>query len=103
MHDYSSLVQLSPGARRERVGSLAPLLEAVLAARMVEREQLCRRGMKAPELASARGKTLGALENYAAALVALAWPVPRGVLQEIRLHRALLGVRERAAPSGDLG
>lgn len=103
MHDCSSLVRLSPGARRERVGSLAPLLEAVLAARLVEREQLRRPGMKAPELAGARGRTLGALENYAAALVALAWPVPRGMLREIRLHRALLGVRERAARSADLG
>jgi hypothetical protein len=71
---------------------LGPLLEAVVAARLVEREQLRRHGIKAPELAGARGKTLGALESYAAALGILAWPVPRDVLQEIRLHRALLGV-----------
>ena len=103
MRNYSRFVRLSPGARRECVGSLAPLLEAVVAARLVEHEQLRRRGITAPQLAGARGKTLGALENYAAALGTLAWPVPRGVLQEIRLHRALLGVKARAASSGDLG
>jgi hypothetical protein len=77
----------------ERVRSLEPLLDAVAEARGSEREHQCRRGITAPELTRLRQETLRALENYAAALESLSWPVPRAVLQEIRLHRALLGVR----------
>lgn len=78
--------------RRDQVASLAPLLDAIVAARLAEKEQQCRRGITAAELSRVRGQTLGALEDYADALEVLAWPVPRAVLQEIRLHRALLGV-----------
>jgi hypothetical protein len=85
------------GARREQVRSLAPLLDEIVAARQNEREHQCRRGITAAELARVRGQTLGALEDYASALETLAWPVPRAVLQEIRLHRALLGVVPSAA------
>ncbi len=70
---------------------MAPLLDEIVAARQAEKEQQCRRGISAAELARVRGLTLGALEDYAAALETLAWPVPRAVLQEIRLHKALLG------------
>jgi hypothetical protein len=80
------------GARHDQVRSLAPLLDEIVAARQAEKELQCRRGITAAELARVRGQTLGALEDYAAALESLAWPVPRAVLQEIRLHRALLGV-----------
>jgi hypothetical protein len=79
-------------ARREQVRSLAPLLDEIVAARLAEKEQQCRRGITAAELARIRGETLEALEGYAAALEVLSWPVPRAVLQEIRLHKALLGV-----------
>ncbi len=79
--------------RHEQVRSLAPLLEEIVVARRAERELQCRRGNTAAELARVRGETLEALEDYAAALETLAWPVPRAVLQEIRLHRALLGVQ----------
>jgi hypothetical protein len=79
-------------ARREQVRLLAPLLDEIVIARQAEKEQQCRRGITAAELARVRGQTLAALEDYAAALESLSWPVPRAVLQEIRLHRALLGV-----------
>jgi len=82
--------------RREQVRSLAPLLDEIVLARQAEREQQCRRGITAAELSRVRGQTLGALEDYAAALETLSWPVPRAVLQEIRLHRALLGVQASA-------
>jgi hypothetical protein len=79
-------------ARREQVRLLAPLLDEIVIARQAEKEQQCRRGITAAELARVRAQTLAALEDYAAALESLSWPVPRAVLQEIRLHRALLGV-----------
>ena len=79
------------GDHRERVLALAPLLDEIVAARNAEKEQQCRRGISPTELARLRGQTLCALEDYAAALETLSWPVPRAVLQEIRLHRALLG------------
>ena len=80
-----------PGAHRERVHALAPLLDEIVVARQAEKEQQCRRGITAAELARLRGETLCALEDFAAALETLSWPVPRAVLQEIRLHKALLG------------
>jgi hypothetical protein len=86
------------GARHEQVRLLAHLLDEIVAARQTEKEQQCRRGITAAELARVRGLTLGALEDYAAALETLAWPVPRAVLQEIRLHRALLGVSSGRVP-----
>jgi hypothetical protein len=81
---------------RDAVRSLSALLEAIVTARGTEREHQCRRGVTAIELARVRGETLDALEDYATALEGLAWPVPRALLQEIRLHRALLGPRRRA-------
>ena len=86
---------LSAEVHSDRVRSLGPLLHAVFVARRTEREHQCRRGITTTELAQIRSRTLGALEDYASALEALAWPVPRELLQEMRLHRALLGVRPR--------
>ena len=86
-----STLPQEPGAHRERVRALAPLLDEIVVCRQAEKEQQCRRGITAAELARLRGQTLGALEDYAAALETLSWPVPRALLQEIRLHRALLG------------
>jgi hypothetical protein len=85
-----------PNSHGDQVRSLAPLMDEIVIARQTEREHQCRRGITAAELARVRGLTLGALEDYAAALESLSWPVPRAVLQEIRLHRALLGVSSAA-------
>ena len=72
---------------------LAALLEAVQAARSAEREHQARRGVSATDIAHVRRQTLRALEDYAAALERLSWPVPRLLHQEIQLHQALLNVR----------
>ena len=88
-----------PGAHRERVRALAPLLDEIVVSRQAEKEQQCRRGITATELARLRGQTLCALEDYAAALETLSWPVPRALLQEIRLHKALLGTHPAALAS----
>jgi hypothetical protein len=85
--------RLVPSSHADRVRSLALLLDAAYEARATERVQQCRRGISSVELADLRTITLHAMEAYADAVESLAWPVPRGVLQEIRLHRALLGVR----------
>ena len=77
--------------RGDRVRALALLHDEIVVAKMAEKAQQCRRGITTAELARVRGQTLGALEDYAAALQALAWPVPRAVVQEIKLHKALLG------------
>ncbi len=79
----------------DRVRSLTLLLDAVYQARDIEKEHQCRRGITVAELTRLRQSTLLALEDYVAALDTLSWPVPRDVLQEIRLHRALLGVQAR--------
>jgi hypothetical protein len=92
-----SALPQEPGAHRERVRALAPLLDEIVSSRQAEKEQQCRRGITAAELARLRGQTLGALEDYAAALETLSWPVPRALLQEIRLHKALLGGAQPAS------
>jgi hypothetical protein len=71
---------------------LTELLGAVWAARASERAQQRRLGAPAESLATARRGTLRALEDYRDALDCLAWPVPRRIQQEIRLHRALCGI-----------
>jgi hypothetical protein len=85
------MVLHEPPVRQDRVRALAPLLDEVVAARHLEREQQARRGITAMEVARLRRQTLDALEDYSAALDTLAWPVPRAVLQEMRLYRSLLG------------
>jgi hypothetical protein len=72
---------------------LAALLEAVLAARHAEREQQRVRGVSTMDMTQVRRETLSALEDYATALERLAWPVPRLLHQQIKLHQALLNVR----------
>jgi hypothetical protein len=85
-----TLVPLTHG---ERVRTLSLLYDAAFEARAMEKHQQCRRGITAPELVRLRQETLRAMEAYADAVESLSWPVPRVVLQEIRLHRSLLGVR----------
>ena len=85
-----SLVTQSHG---EQVRTLSLLYDAAFEARAAEKLQQARRGITAPELVRVRQETLQAMEAYAEAVRALSWPVPRIVLQEIRLHRSLLGVR----------
>jgi hypothetical protein len=71
---------------------LAQLLGEVVTARESERAEQRRHGVTTDALTLARLGTLGALEDYAAALHSLSWPVPRTLQQEIRLHRALCGL-----------
>jgi hypothetical protein len=72
--------------------ALTELLGAVWAARASERAQQRRVGGPADAMTTARRGTLRALEDYCDALESLAWPVPRRIQQEIRLHRALCGI-----------
>lgn len=81
----------------EQVRTLSLLYDAAFEARAAEKHHQCRRGITAPELVRLRQDTLQAMEAYADAVESLSWPVPRVVLQEIRLHRSLLGVREHRA------
>ena len=76
---------------------LVALLEAVFAARHAEREQQRGRGVSTLDMAQVRRETLSALEDYATALERLAWPVPRLLHQQIKLHQALLNVRTSPA------
>jgi hypothetical protein len=85
--------QLELRTHGERVRTLSVLYDAAFECRAMEKLQQCRRGITAPELVRLRQDTLRAMEAYAEAVTALSWPVPRIVLQEIRLHRSLLGVR----------
>lgn len=85
--------QLVPPTHGEQVRTLSLLYDAAFEARAAEKHHQCRRGITAPELVRLRQETLQAMEAYADAVEALSWPVPRIVLQEIRLHRSLLGVR----------
>ena len=88
-----SLLRHDLGLQRDRVRALAPLHAEIVLTRQAEREQQRRpRGATASEVARLRSETLAALQDYAAALETLSWPVPRAVLLEIRMHRALLGV-----------
>jgi len=96
-HERRAHPAVRPGAQRELISSLAPLLEEVVTARNAEKEQQCRRGITAAELARLRSVTLASLEDYATALETLSWPVPRALIQEIQLHKALLGVHPTVA------
>jgi len=71
---------------------LEPLLGAVVTARRDEKERQRGRGVTSLELAKVRANTLRALEDYAAALESMAWPVPRDLQSQIRMHRALLSL-----------
>ena len=42
---------------------------------------------------AARADTLLALTEYAAAIEALSWPVPRGIHLDIQMHRSLSSAR----------
>ncbi|WP_460791533.1 hypothetical protein [Nocardioides maradonensis] len=73
--------------------ALSDLLDALVHARRAE-EALCRarpREAVSSALAEARFLTLEALIDYATAIEALSWPVPRGILLEIRMHRITCG------------
>jgi hypothetical protein len=72
--------------------ALTELQGAIWAARASERAQQRRVGAPVDALTTARRGTLRALEDYCDALESLAWPVPRRIQQEIRLHRALCGI-----------
>ncbi|HJQ05704.1 MAG TPA: hypothetical protein VJ872_09685 [Nocardioides sp.] len=52
------------------------------------------RGVSAAGLGEARRATLDALVEYAAAIEALSWPVPRSILMEIRMHKILCDPRD---------
>jgi hypothetical protein len=71
---------------------LDSLLDTLVVARDHERMLQGRNGVSAVELANLRMTTLDALVAYAEALDSLAWPVPREVLQQIRLRRSLLSM-----------
>jgi hypothetical protein len=75
--------------------ALSALLAEVVAARSREHAQLRQPGARPDAVQSARLDTLGALLDYADAIQARSWPVPRGILQEIRLHQALTLSRGR--------
>ena len=79
----------------ERRVALSDLLGALVLARQAE-DALCRarpREAVSVALAEARSVTLHALIDYAEAIEALSWPVPRGLLMEIRMHRITCGRR----------
>ena len=77
---------------------LDTLYDAFVAARDVERARQARNGVSTVELAQLRSNTLEALVAYAEALDSLAWPVPREVLQQIQLRRALLSMPALSGP-----
>ncbi len=83
---------------------LSQLLADVVAARRSEQAQRGRGGVTSEALHAARLHTLEALIDYADAIEAMPWPVPRGLHMEIQLHRALctLGPPRRIsdAPNG---
>jgi hypothetical protein len=69
---------------------LSFLLAEVVTARQREREQLQRSATHARDLEAARLNTLYALLDYAEAITSCAWPVPRSIQDDIRMHRSLL-------------
>lgn len=70
---------------------LPALLARVVRARSLEQGELREQGARPEAIRAARLDTLLALRDYADALEALSWPVPRTVLLEIQLHQALIG------------
>lgn len=84
-----------PATAAQRRNVLPDLLARVMRARDHEdalgRGRPCWRDQAA--LDDARLNTLDALVDYAGAIEALSWPVPRSILQEIRMHRILCDPR----------
>jgi hypothetical protein len=80
---------ISPRDLSCRLG-LPDRLAAVVTAREDEQHVRVRSGVSSLELTYRRGLTLDALEAYAGDLESLGWPIPREILQDIRLRRALL-------------
>ena len=70
---------------------LPALLARVVRARSLEQGELREQGARPEAIRAARLDTLLALRDYAAALEALSWPVPRTVLLEIQLRKSLIG------------
>ena len=83
----------TPPDRRDVRGRLLlpTLLARVVRARSRELHELHQVSARPEIVRAARLDTLLALRDYADAIEALHWPVPRTVRQEIQLHRALLG------------
>jgi hypothetical protein len=71
---------------------LQSMRDDIVVARDDEHSGQRRNGVSSMELARLRTTTLDALVAYADALDSLAWPVPRGLLQQIQLRRALLSM-----------
>lgn len=78
---------------------LDTLYDTFVAARDAERSRQARTGASTVELAQLQSTTLEALVAYAEALDSLAWPVPREVLQQIQLRRALLSMPGLRGPA----
>lgn len=70
---------------------LESLLDEVIRTRAASDQLRGERGLKPETMMAARRTCLLALENYAAALDALRWPVPRSIQQDLQLHRSLCG------------
>jgi hypothetical protein len=88
---------ISPRDLSCRLG-LPDRLAAVVTAREDEQDVRVRAGVSSLELTYRRGLTLDALEAYAEDLESLGWPIPREILQDIRLRRALLAAPMAYAP-----
>jgi len=81
--------------RRESSSSHGPhllpsLLASVVRARTREHHELRQSGARPEVVNAARLDTLLALSDYAAAIEALSWPVPRSILMDIKLHQSLV-------------
>lgn len=77
-----------PSARDDR-NRLSRLLADLVSARLRERRLSQQRAGSTDALDAARADTLRALTDYADAIQALSWPVPRGIQLEIQLHESL--------------
>ena len=70
---------------------LPGLLAIVERARTHEQHELAQPGARPEVVHAARVETLFALRDYARAIEALSWPVPRSIMLDLRLHQALVG------------
>jgi hypothetical protein len=68
---------------------LSRLLADLVSARLREQRLSQQRAGSTDALDAARADTLQALNDYAGAIEALSWPVPRGIQLEIQLHESL--------------
>jgi hypothetical protein len=82
------MTSVKPAGRPEPI-RLEHLRCQLATARTREQLQLRERGARADVISSARQATLVALVDYADAIEALSWPVPRTLLAEIKLYRCL--------------